>query len=278
MPAKWKPRFKPEVILKKIDSVRAIDPGGRVTFSAFDLWDCLPALQSMLVFPSATAEIDHSTLVWGALAKVTAELTPASLLSAINAELRDGLATKEQTFYLLTAVSLDARDVSGQIKLPEADLRFHESNYPPLFGKREEVIRKHRTDVVPTPENYTKVSVKIKARSPKAALNKALRALDLQRSLWCLMENPQMQSPFDGPTFSPINSVRLGSQHTLHLSSGAEATIGIWFEPNFVSASIRRFEKPDVVKKKTRLALQRISKSPYCQQLTSALLTRHEYI
>jgi Apea-like HEPN len=273
MPAKWKKsRFKPEVILKKIDSVRAIDAGGRVSFSGFELWNCLPALQSMLEFPSTSTEVDNSTLVWGALSKITTELTPESLLSAINVELRDRLAKREQTFYLLTTVSLDSCDVPAQIKLLDVELRFHSANYPLRFGEREEFLKEHQTDVKKTPEDYTKVSVKVQAKSPKAALNKALRALDLQRSLWCLMENPRMESPFSGSTFSPINAVRLGSQHTLHPSSGDQGASAIWFEPNFAVASICRFAEPDVVKKKARLALQGISKSPYGERLISALV------
>jgi hypothetical protein len=274
MPAKWKqgPRFKPEVILKKIDSVRTVSPEGRVSFSGFELWDCLPALQSMLEFPPVSTEVNHTALVWGALAKVATELTRESLLSAINKELRDRLSKTEQTFYFLTAVSLDCRYVADQINLLETRIRFHATKYPSRFDAREDLLRDRRLNIEPTPENYTKISIKTKAKSPKAAVSKALRALDLQRALWCLMENPRMQSPFDGSTFAPINVIRLGSQHTLHLSNGERATDVIWFEPNFTVASLHQLTEPDTIKKDLRWALRRISVSPYGERLTSSLV------
>lgn len=274
MPVKWKQglRFKPAVILKKIDSVRTVNPEGGASFAGFELEDCLPALHSMLEFPAAAAEVDASTLVWRGLVKVGKELTPDSFLAAVNKELSDRLATKEQTYILLTALSLDGRDVPKRLQVLGAEIRILAGGYASRFNSREALLRKHSGRMPPTPANYCKVVIKAKAKSPGAAVNRALRALDLQRALWCLMGNPRMQFAFGKPATAPINVVRLGSQHTLHLPGGEPATDGIWFEPGFSEATTFRITKPDVVKINSRWALRQIGASPYSDRLISSLV------
>jgi hypothetical protein len=274
MQIKWKqgPRFKPVVILKQIDSVRTINPEGGASFAGFDLENCLPALHSMLEFPAAAADMDASTLVWSGLKNVGQELTPDSFLAAVNKELADRLATTEQTYFLLTALSLHSRDVPRRIQILGAELRIFAGKYASRFNSREALLIRHPVRVPSTPAHYCKVVVKVKAKSPSAAINRAFRALDLQRGLWCLMGNPRMQLAFGSPATAPINVIRLGSQHTLHLSSGKSAMDGIWFEPGFYEASSPfRISKPDVVSKNSRWALRQISASPYSDRLISSL-------
>lgn len=274
MPIKWKqsPRFTPTVILKKIDSVRTINPEGGASFAGFELEDCLPALQSMLIFPSVAAEVDTSSIVWRGLASVGKDLTPDSFLAAINKELSNRLATKEQSYSLLTAISIDQRDIPARLQIMGAEIRFLASDYSRKFKSREELLRNNALPVPPTPRTYCKVVIRTKAKSPHAAVNKSMRALDLQRALWCLMGNPRMQWAIGKPAFSPINVVRLGSQHTLHLADGAAATDAVWFEPGFVEASVFRIEKPDVVKRNSQWALQQIAACAYGEQLIAPLI------
>lgn len=274
MPIKWKqgPRFKPSVVLKRIDSVRTINPEGGASFSGFELEDCLPALQSMLVFPAAASEVDTSTLVWRGLATVGKELTPESFLAAANKELSERLATREQSYSLLTAISVDHRDVPAELRIMGTEIRFLPGDYSRRFQSREQLLRNHALPVPATPPTYCKVVVKIKAKSPTAAVSKALRALDIQRALWCLMGNPRMQISFGKAAFSPINVVRLGSQHTVHGANGAPATDVLWFEPGFVEAPIFRIERPAVIRRNSQWVLRRLDASPYGEQLTSSLI------
>jgi hypothetical protein len=275
MPIKWKrsPRFKPSVILQKIDSVRTVNPQGGASFSGFELEDCLPALESMLEFPAVAAEVDASTLVWRGLAKVGKDLTPGSFLAAVNKELSDRLATKEQAYTLLTAISLRSQDVPKRLVITGTEVRVLSGTYPARFRRsRDTLLREHRVPTPPTPAHYSRVIVKVKAKSPTAAVNKGLRALDIQRALWCLMGNPRMQLAFGRSPFSPINVVRLGSQHTLHLPTGEAATDGAWFEPAFSEAALFRIDKPDIVKKNSRWALRQIISSPYKDRLVASLV------
>lgn len=99
-----------------------------------------------------------------------------------------------------------------------------------------------------------------------------MRALDLQRALWCLMGNPRMQITFGTPSLRPINVVRLGEYHTLHHPNGEPAHNGVWFEPGYVEAPSFSFKKSSVVKKNCLWALRRIRLSRYHEKLASALV------
>jgi hypothetical protein len=274
MTIKWKkgPRFKPAVILTKIDSIRTVNPTGGASFTGFELQDCLPALHSMLDFPEIARELNTSTLVWRGLAKVKGELNPDTFLAAVNQELTERLATSEQSYNLLTAISLDRNDIPQQIKLLGATIRFLAGDYPRRFRSRTELLSKHFPSGPSTPPNYCRVIVEIRAKSSAAAVHKALRALDLQRALWCLMGNPQWQIAFGAPALRPINVVRLGSQHTLHFPDGTSAKESIWFEPSFAEASIFQIKKPAIARRNSQWALRRITASTYGERLISSLL------
>jgi hypothetical protein len=211
-------------------------------------------------------------LVWHGLIKVGKDLTKDSFLAAVNNELTTQLATKEEQYHLLTSLSLDRRDIPRQLNVPGAEVCVLNGEYPQCFRSRDDLLREHGVPVQPTPASYCKVTVTVRAKSASTAVNKALRALDLQRALWCLMGNPRMQIFFGTPSLSPVNVVRLGSQHTLHLSSGEPAKDGIWFEPAFTEAPIFRIPNPKVVRSKSCWALGQISASSYGDHLISSLV------
>jgi hypothetical protein len=271
MSIKWKKRFKPDVILKKIASLRTIDPDGRVFYTSFEVDHCISALQSMLELPKAADDVDITDLVSRGLTGAGKELTPESFLTAINKEFRNRLATREQVYYLLTTVSLDSRDVPRKLQILGTEIRFLTGNYARRFDSRATLLHKH-TILSQTPSNYCKVAIKTKAKSPSGAVSKAFRAFDLQRALWCLMENLRMEITSGLASHSPINVVRLGNQHTLHLSTGEPAIDGIWFEPGFIEAKIYRIRNPDSIKRSSRWALRQIAASRYGEILISALV------
>lgn len=274
MPVKWKksPRFKPEVVLERIALVRTVNPEGRVSFSGFELEDYLPALESMLDFPDVASEVDVATLVWRGIARIKGELTRSNFLDAINKELSDRLATREQTYFLLTSLSIDHRDIPQTISLSDAKMVFVDTNYPARFKSRKELFRDHALQIPLEPRTYCRVFIKVKAKTTNAAVNRALRALDIQRSLWCLMGNPRMQLAFGGAELKPINVVRLGSRHTLHLENGEPAHDSFWFESGFVEARIFRPNRPDIIKSNSRWAVRTIFSCKYGDRITSSLL------
>lgn len=274
MPIKWKSsqRFKPSLVLQRIDAARTVNPTGGASFTGFDWEECLPALHSMLHFPPAASEIDVSSLVWRALTKVRGPLTSADFLHAANAELTALLATKELQYRLLTTISVRQTDIPATVSCLGTKIRFLAGSFPGRYTDHEKLIKEHVTKVPEAPSSYTRVIVSVKAKSHDAAFAKAMRALDLQRALWCLMGNSRMQITFGTPSLKPINAVRLGGHHTLHLPDGKRAREGIWFDPGYVEAPVFGFTKASVVRKKCRWALRRLRLSRYSEQLTSALV------
>ncbi|MGX9524334.1 hypothetical protein ACXHWJ_08395 [Alcaligenes nematophilus] len=274
MPIKWKSsqRFKPEIVLTKIDSARTVDPAGGASFSGFDWEECIPALHSMLELPPPAEEIDTSALVWRALTRVQEQLTPSNFLVAANSELSLLLATREEQFRVLTTISVKQSDIPETVSSLGSHIRFLKGAFPKRYEARDRLIKANQTSVPLAPESYTRVIVSLKAKSPAAAFHKAMRSLDLQRAIWCLMGNSQMQITFGTRSLKPINTIRLGGHHTVHCEDGKEAREGIWFEPGYVETKLFGFAKPALVRKNSRWALQRIGLSPYKADIISALV------
>lgn len=274
MPIKWKQssRFNPAVVLKKIEDVRTVDSNGGVSFAGFEVDSWLPVLHSMLQFPPAAAQVGESAVVWRGIARLKSPLTPSEVLASFNEVLAEKLSTKDTQYCLLTAISLDRRDLPARLRIADAHLTFLPNGYPRLFRSRDALLRKHPVPVEPTPENYCKVLVRTKAKFPDVGARKALRALDLHRALWCLMGNPEMQFTFGAAEFSPVNVVRVGSVHTLHLQTGEVAASALWFEPSFSEAKIFRPQTPNNFDRNCRWALRQISACPYGDKLEVALV------
>jgi hypothetical protein len=274
MPIKWKssPRFKPAVVLAKIDAARTVNPAGGASFAGFDWEECQPALHSMLDFPPAASEVDATSLVWRALTKVRGPLAPPEFLAAANAELTTLLAAREEDYRILTSVSFRHSDLPKNISSLGATIFCLARPFPMLYKARDDLIMRLHTGIPPAPHSYTRVIVSIKAKSHDAAFAKAMRALDLQRALWCLMGNPRMQITFGAPSLKPINVVRLGGHHTLHKPDGKPVRDGIWFEPGYVEAVAFAPENAALIRKNARLATGRMRQSQHGDQIASALI------
>lgn len=274
MPIKWKSpdRFKPALVLGRIESLRTVNPEGKASYSSFEFEECLPTLQSMLQFPPAAAEIDQQTLAWRGLSRVRGELTPGAFLEALNLELDEKLAVRETDYFLLTSLSLDPEGLPRKLKLLDCEVELRGKFYPQKFASREKILSENRVAVPETPEDYCKVVAKVRAKSDTAAFSKAMRAVDLVRALLCMMTNSRMQISFGSPSVSPINVIRPGSRHTIHLRDGASSREGLWYEPGFVAARPYRFTKPEVGVKNLRWSLRHVNRSIYRDTLISALL------
>jgi hypothetical protein len=232
----------------------------------------MPALHSMLELPPAASEIDTSALVWRALTRVQGPLTPSDFLAAANSELSLLLATREEQFRVLTTISVKQADIPETVSSLGSHIRFLKGAFPKRYEARDRLIKANPTSVPLAPESYTRVIVSLKAKSPAAAFHRAMRSLDLQRAIWCLMGNSRMQITFGTPSLKPVNAIRLGGHHTVHCEDGKEAREGIWFEPGYAEAKLFGFAKPALVRKNSRWALRRIGLSPYRAQIVSALV------
>ncbi|MCX7169507.1 MAG: hypothetical protein NTY41_04230 [Proteobacteria bacterium] len=272
MPITWKKskNLKPAVILDSIAAIRSVSPGGAPSFSGFSIEDDLPALQSMLDFPEVANEVQRSTLVWKALASISGELTPKTFLAAINDILSKRIATREAQFHILTAISIAPQGLPAQTRIDGSTLKLLSRPYPQKYAERAAAVAARRLPVESTPDDYCRVIVTVTAKSYFGVMTKALRTLDIQRAIWCLMCNFQME--IKGQEWNPINVIRLGSIHTVHNPDGSLASQEVWFEPNFTQARIFRHDRVDMLRKKSMYALRALARCPYRAALTEALL------
>lgn len=273
MSIKWRGKFKPSPVIDRIASVRTYSEDGKASYSAFVLEECMPTLHSMLNFPSAAAEVDQGTLVWQALKRVGKELTAESFIKAINDELNARLATKEIQYSVLTSISLLSAGLFRSVDILDCKIRLMDSDFPEKYIQhRKDLINRIKTKISETPSDYCKVVATVCAKSPSAAFHKAMRAIDLLRSLMCLKFNHRMQITFGGPSYKAINSVQLGGYHTVHLADGTSAGDGYWYEPYFKPMSAYVPNDPAMMSKDIRLAIKEIGESNFNKALVSSLL------
>lgn len=271
VPAKWRGRFRPEVPLRRIAAVRTRDASGRASFSGWDLDQSLPLLHSMIEFPPAARELDHANLIWKAVANDPGTLNKASFLEELNRQIALELATREETFHVLTTVSLDGRLKLGAVQIDGVRLRFHGQNFPRKFRHdRKSLLERPGSPAKEAPDAYQRVIATVVAKSPSAAFSAASRAIDLYRSLWCFFSNTQTE--LIGQTWMPINVARLGPAHTVHQQDGRSGIEEFWFEPHQILARPYGPNNAADVEAEVRKVLKLIKQGNYADDLFESLL------
>lgn len=274
MPVKWKktPRFKPDLILQRIQAVRTINPDGKgSSFSGWELNQSLPLLNSMLDFPEAARGLNHANLIWRAVAYTPQDLTSESFIKEINRQLSAALSKREENFHVLTAVSITNRVPMGTMTVEGVKLNYCGATYPRRFTKtRAQRIARGDMPAIESPFDYSRVVATVTAKEPRLALSAALRAIDLQRALWCFFCNTEME--IIGRSWVPINAIQLAAVHTVHSKDGGLAGEEIWFEP--YHSPTRAFVPKDAgkMKRKVQGILSRLKRSPYSADIIDALL------
>ena len=130
MPITWKKKFKPELILQKIDGARTVSAEGGVSFSGLEHQEHMPVISSMLEFPDAATHINKSALIWSALAKAKGKLDKSSFIEAINDALNVQLSTNISRYTLISSLSAQGRDIPRSVKILDATLEFMPQGVP----------------------------------------------------------------------------------------------------------------------------------------------------
>jgi hypothetical protein len=250
--------------------MRSVSDEGKSSFLGFGIHDCIPALHSMLSFPQAAKNLDTHTLVWKALALAPQELTEASFLSAINGQLNILLETKLEEFRVLSTISIAHPKNTTELRLDGCAVNFLHTSYPPIFSDRTNAITSQRVPVGEAKIDYTRFIAVVDARSPQEAMTAALRAVDLQRAIWCLYGNVSLE--IVGQSWKPINVVKLGPIHTVHRPDGALASESVWFEPNYAEVPTYSFDDEATAAAQSRKAIDCLEASNYRDRLVDALL------
>ena len=275
MPINWKSgRFKPALLLSKIEKSRKVLPDGGTSFGGFEIHEQTPVLYSMLEFPSVAEELDKPSLIWRALSKSRPDLSESNFLKAINTELSAQLSKKEERYQLLTSLSFNNRNWPRQISVLGTKIELYGLSYPSKFSSRHALVERYKLsgEISEPSKQYCAIGVVIEAKSPDMAANRALRHLDLLRAIWCLLGNPGMQINFGSGEFKPINVVRLGSCHSIHKADGAAASEGVWYDPAYRETKPFAFKSHVIPLRNTRYALRMLKLGSYGSQVSDSLV------
>lgn len=273
MGAQWKRKLKPNVVLRKIDGIKTVLPDGRVSYSGFEYHDAMATLQGMVEFPRDSDDLDKEGIVARAVSRVAKakELDEQSVLREINVLIKDARACKEGIYFVLTSISLKKPYPGRTLKSEGATIRISDRPFPKKFSGRDDVLKNRHSPEDATPKGYAKVVVQLKAKSERAASSAALKALDLQRAIWCLFGNSSMEL-IGSASSTLINKIRLGGAHTVHNEAGNVASDSFWYEPNFSYANPFSNSKTEIVIKNAKFINEKLHGHPYGEVIKSALL------
>jgi hypothetical protein len=274
MTIKWKRGnyLNPKIILGKINSLKFVSDNDVVSFSGgIEIEFSLSALETMIEFPCEIDGIDKHNLIFQAIS-IKETLTEAVVISRINELIKQQNAMRESVFHILSSISLSKQPQSKLINIEDCSIELLANNFPEKYLlARETILQDTPFSTNGSSNDYRKIIISIKAKSPSRAVTKALRYLDLQRALWCLLSNSAMQ--LIGNEWEPINKIRLGEIHTVHNGDGELTREEFWHEPNFVKAplfnpwsNVRNFQEDN------QHILIQLNKSKYSENLKDALL------
>ncbi|MBN2826198.1 MAG: hypothetical protein JXQ76_12785, partial [Campylobacterales bacterium] len=283
MKMKWKnnKNLKPEVILKKIDSIeKTINEDGSITRSVFnfDFEYSINALYFMVEFPKQFTDIENRSLLEEAIninMKLNSPLDKAKVLDELQNLAQQKMTKKEDEYHILTSVSLGNPLLLTSIKVGNSEIKFLESSFPEKYQSRYKINETRIKQLEPS--QYTKIIISTKAKSTSGAINQALNDFDLLRAMFSLLVNSTRVLTIFGNQHNtldiPINKVRLGECHTIHNDLGENINPDqYWYEPNYTEAKLYIFNNLERDEKNIRQMIIHLHKCRYSKKLENALL------
>jgi len=122
------------------------------------------------------------------------------------------------------------------------------------------------------PHDFCNIAITVSARNVETAASKALRELDLLRGVLCLASNPQIETIITGSEHKPVNVIRTGSFHTIHIADGTATEGQVWYEPGYVRARVYRPKDPSKLLAHTRALLRALRNEKYGGTIRDALV------
>lgn len=264
--------FRPELLLEKLDSQRTNSPHGRMAISGMAYEELLPALHTMMQLSKPVDGVNVQSILFKALLRAPVPLTSDGFLESANDLLKEFLSVREVEYRVLTTLSVSCSTIPSTVRIDGVKIDFLKGDFPRKYQGRSDLIKMSDGSDSDAPMNFTRVVISVKAKSPAAAIHKGLRALDLQRALWCLFWNFAFEINIGRRIDTPINVIRLGEHHTVHLANGAAAGQTVWYEPNFSAAKVFSVKSPTTVHKNCVTQRLRLKKAAYSEKLSAALL------
>jgi len=203
---------------------------GSVGFDPTWYDELLVALSVHAALDESTSDRDRLALCSEAISTVakTGRITKARLVAELGRQSQRFLAQPRQPFVLLTTLScrhfaeLTPRRLDGWM------LRF--SDGCPAGFDRSQVPDHVWAQYGKEHRSLAHVRVRGGARTISEALETGLERLDCVRGIWNFVLNRRLWSQQVSHEGRPLNQVRIGPIHTIHLSNGKPAAAVWWYE------------------------------------------------
>lgn len=156
------------------------------------------------------------------------KLTCGYISETIKRMEHEYLSKENTTFILLTRITIHSLAKNISVKTPNASISI--SQKIPKKFKRHYDFKKAESLHPNTDENaYSWVTIKTQSRCIHSAANNALQELNFFIGILNIFYNYNQGSRVSFSTPQPINKLRLFPYHSLHLTSGQQATDAHWY-------------------------------------------------
>ncbi len=226
MPRDLKSIVDVEIVAKELE--RAKKPSGGFDSTWFD--ELVASLSVHAPLDEATSERDRLGLCQEAISTVAGSgaITKARLLAELDRRSRRFLAQPQLPFVLVASLSCRYFPKLTRQVFDGWTMTF--SDGPPKGFDRSYVPEHVWAEYGEQHLRLAHVRVSGRARTINEALDAGLERLDFVRGIWNFVLNRRVWSQFGPRENVPINQVRIGPIHTLHLPNGKPAGEVWWYE------------------------------------------------
>lgn len=177
--------------------------------------------------------------------------TPDKILRKFEENCNRHLKNKIR-YTLITSIGLNNIHLPRRRYVNGCVLNFSKHVPKKYASSRQKLLEKHTIPnrSLSDKKGFIYISVTLEAPNYQTAFMKAMKAVDMVRSIWQLQveKNLNFLAPDKQQKFPSDSVVRLGLAHTLHLPNGRSAWNGLWYErhTNDVAIQIRNFDTADL--------------------------------
>jgi hypothetical protein len=235
----------------------------------------LRILGFLIKFPNKSEHLDNKKLVSSAYKEVfiAKDFSEKNFFTTLDNKIADELRKPEDTFYVLTTISLNIRDLKAvKLLISGCEISFKEFSYSESFTGREAVLQELKSEIGDCDDirGYAKVEIRVKSRNKSEAFDRAINALNIFRAFTAFEMNSR--GIIAGNYSKPINKVRLGKVHTLHNDDGVAFEHPAFYEPDFQKAKVEKPQNSALFQKNVSTLLSWLSKCPFSRKLEKALI------
>jgi hypothetical protein len=232
--------FNFDYLSKKLDEIIRVQDDKKIVFTEiFLINDLQSILESAYDFNPQVPESQKSYIIEEGIKAFAykGKRDGKELKNQFRKCEKEFLKKPKQKYSLLSSLSFPYFEELQNVRLNKESLIFCQSYYPKkynyshIYGQLESY-----SNSIP-PHGYVPIVVTISARNNLEAVEKGLDMIDSIRGMLNYSINRRISSRIFYGKKEPLNIIRLGPTHTLHLSNGKLATELFWYEPTYFEKS-----------------------------------------